>query len=135
MCQTGNDQVTVLALGLAVLLACSSGRDLDSRGDRSHAPREAEGKDDRPNDDRTDSNPRTGTENGGDEQGTAGSPPTAPPDPSDALRDHYGIDSDPPHPLFDPAVVRHYEVTVDPEEWAHINETAFLEEYIKGTLT
>jgi len=36
------------------------------------------------------------------------------------------------NPVFDQDTLRHYAVTVDPDEWAYINETAYLEEYIEG---
>ena len=116
MCQMRNATVTAVALGVATLLACSSGRDLGSRDDRSQASRDSDGKHDRPNDDDPDGDESSRT----DAEGGAGSP-AAPPNPGDGLRERYGIDSDPPHELFDPAVVRHYDVAVDPDEWAHIN--------------
>jgi hypothetical protein len=60
-------------------------------------------------------------------------PPSDGLDPDEQLST-WGVIADPPHPIFDPAVIRHYEVEVDPDDWARINETAYLEEYIEGRL-
>ena len=49
-------------------------------------------------------------------------------------RERFGLISDPPHPIFDHGVVRHYEIEVDPDDWARINREAYLEEYIRGEL-
>lgn len=46
----------------------------------------------------------------------------------------FGLISDPPHPISDQDELRHYEVVVDPQQWARINDTAYLEEYIEGKL-
>lgn len=45
-----------------------------------------------------------------------------------------GRGGDPSHFVFSQEVVRNYEMEVDPEAWAQINERAYLEEYIEGTL-
>ena len=70
--------------------------------------------------------------------GAAGSGATVPdddPNPPAAEELPFGFEPDPENYVFDPNVVRQYEVEVDPAEWAQINETAYLEQYIKGKLT
>jgi spore coat protein CotH len=37
--------------------------------------------------------------------------------------------------VFSQEGVRNYEIEVDPQDWAHLNETAYLEEYIPARLT
>lgn len=78
------------------------------------------------------------------EPGSTGGPsrdagPPAPPRIEDLLTPNplatFGIETDPPHPVFDQGAVREYEVEVDPDDWAHINETAYLEEYIPARLS
>jgi hypothetical protein len=45
-----------------------------------------------------------------------------------------GQGGDPENYIFAQDAVRHYEIEVDPDAWAHLKETAYLEEYIPGQL-
>lgn len=58
-----------------------------------------------------------------------------PENPPPRPRDVFGFEPDPQGHVFAQDALRHYEVEVDPDEWAHINETAYLEQYIQGRLT
>lgn len=60
---------------------------------------------------------------------TAGGPRTP------AARSGTGRGGDPDDYVFSQDEVRHYDLQVDPAEWAHLNETAYLEQYIRGNLT
>ena len=93
----------------------------------------------------TDSSPAGGAEHLGADgdagvlagQPTAGTPaPSADPSPKnqEPATSPWGFDNDPAHPIFDQNQLRRYTLEVDPDEWAHINETAYLEEYIQGQL-
>lgn len=46
-----------------------------------------------------------------------------------------GRGGDPENYVFSQDSVRNYEIEVDPDDWAHINDTAYLEEYVPGRLT
>jgi len=91
--------------------------------------------------------PRGGSQRDGSagERDDAGRTPTGKPDdppPPPRVEDlltpnpleAFGIDSDPAHPVFDQGALREYRIEVDPDDWAHINETAYLEEYIPARL-
>jgi spore coat protein H len=72
-----------------------------------------------------------GTADGGGED-PAPDAATADPQPQ---RTPEGLLADPQDPVFAQNTLRHYEIEVDPDQWAYINETAYLEQYIEGRLT
>ena len=132
--------VTTLCIALAA--ACSTGsRDAHEREPRSKdAGRESPRRDagGAEPDDRDDAGAR-GDAGGRGQTATPDAGPPQPPRIEDLLTPNpqatYGIETDPPHPVFDQGAVREYRVEVDPDDWAHINETAYLEEYIPARLT
>jgi spore coat protein H len=125
-----------LSLGLA--LGCTSAHDTGTPADPPTRDRdeadaggaERDGGGDSPADAGGGS---TGTDEDPDPGADAGprADPTTGADPVDPDQEPRFV-SEPDNPVFDQAELRHYAVTVDPEEWAHINETAYLEQYIEG---
>ena len=139
--------VTALALLVAVGCGGDDREQANSRGPRARdtaAPathdageRDAGGADDRA-EVSTPGSPReldAGAAPDGEPSPDAPRPPTA----EDALTVNplalFGLDTDPPHPVFDQTAVHEYRLEVDPADWQHINDTAYLEEYVPARLT